>query len=286
MSDTAAVQVTRHAPRVAGLRRSSGLATRRFASLSGAALLLLAALPGRTAAEPTPLDARVVWVRGPYAYVAARDSLTIAPFSGLTFTLKSNPVATAEVERTVDGGMVVARITSGSLAGVKQLDRLRIIAEPPERPRLIRLGCPSVARSRVLVAGDTLTIATPDGDVREGEPPSFRLVRNPDDPALEHWPDTLLVRTLDDPTDMEIALERGELDIAMFHFGGLSSRMRENPRWKERLTWPHECGPIDPRSAGGPPQIVCRPELLPYLRQLGPGTLAALLQCVPLERRP
>lgn len=261
MSDTAAILGTRHSPRVSGSRRSS-----RFAALIGTSLLL-AALPRLAAAEPAPLDARVVWVRGPLAYVAARDSLAIPPFSRLTFTLKSKSVATAEVERAVDGGMVVARITSGSLAGVKHLDRLRVHAAPPDRPRLLRLGYPSATRTH-LFGCDSMTVVTPLGFFLESE---GRLIRSPDGRDVERWPDTLLVRTFDDATDQEIAIERGELDVAMFAPRELSSRMREHSRWKERLAQD---------------QLVCRPELLPYLRELGPDALATLLQCIHNERRP
>lgn len=289
MSDTAAVQVTQHSPRVVGSGRSS-----RLAAFIGAVLLLLATLPRFAAAEPAPLDARVVWVRGPYAYVAASDSLAISPFSRLTFTMKSKPVATAEVERSVDGGMVVVRITSGSLAAVKHLDRLRILAERPDRPRLLRVGYPSATRANLNFARDSMAFATLRGYVLEGEAPSLRLIRNPDDLFVERWPDTLLIRTFDDATDQEIALERGELDVAMFWPGELSSRMREHPRWKDRLSWPFDRGLAEPRtvaqhdvvSAPAQGQMVCRPELLPYLKELGPGPLASLLQCIPSERRP
>src|SRR4029077_8015933 len=44
-------------------------------------------------------------------------------------------------------------------------------------------------------------------------------------------PDTLLVRLYGESADEEIALERGELDVAVFWPGELSTRMREDPRW-------------------------------------------------------
>ena len=267
MSDTAAVQVTRHPPRVGGIGRPSDLR-----GALGTVLLLLAALPGLGAAESAPLDARVVWVRGPYAYVAARDSLAILPYSRLTFALKSKPVATAVVERSVDGAMVVARVTSGSLAGVKHLDRVRILVEPPDRPRLLRIGFPSANRAHLVFGYDSVTVATPRGYVLEGEAPSLRMIRSLDSPDVERWPDTLLVRTFDDPTDREIALERGELDVALFGPGEISSRMRE---------FQHDVG-----GALAQGRMVCRPELLPYLRTLGPGAFASLLESIHFERRP
>jgi hypothetical protein len=45
-------------------------------------------------------------------------------------------------------------------------------------------------------------------------------------------PDTLLVRTFTDAADQEIALERGEVDVAVFWPGEPSARMRADPRWR------------------------------------------------------
>jgi hypothetical protein len=46
------------------------------------------------------------------------------------------------------------------------------------------------------------------------------------------WPDTLHVFLFYDPLDEEIALERGELDVAIFWPGELSRRIREDVRWR------------------------------------------------------
>lgn len=204
-----------------------------------AALLLIAAFPAQ-AVEPTPLDARVVWVRGQHAYMAARDSLTLAPFSRVTFTLKSKPIATGEVERLVDGAMAVARITSGSLDGARHLDRVRVVAEPPRGPRLLRVGYPSGKRTHLLFACESVAIAPPLAYRLDGEGAPYRLIRNGDDLRHARWPDTLIVRTFDDAGDQEIAVERGELDVAVFWPGELSPHMREHPRGKDRLAWPLE----------------------------------------------
>jgi len=72
---------------------------------------------------------------------------------------------------------------------------------------------------------------------------SLRLVRAPsrDRPESETstpvaarapWPDTLSIRFFDDAADEEIALERGELDVAVFWPGELSSQVRDHPRWQ------------------------------------------------------
>lgn len=258
MSDTTAVSVTQQAPRVAGSGRSSGLA-------AVATLLLLVALPGLTPAEPAALDARVVWVRGDRAYIAARDSLSLLPFSRLTFTLKSKPVATAEVERAVDGGMVVARVTSGSLAGVKHLDRLRVAAEAPDRSlrleqikvRLRRVGYPSPKRAHLLFACDSLAIGFKHPYRLEGAGPHLRLVDAMEFGKMTARPETIVVRMFDDAADQEIALERGELDVAVFWPGELSTHMRNHPRWKNRLAWPLERSLIATISETGSTETRC-----------------------------
>jgi hypothetical protein len=45
------------------------------------------------------------------------------------------------------------------------------------------------------------------------------------------WPHRLEARRFDDVADEEIALERGEIDVAVFWPGELSARLRSDPRW-------------------------------------------------------
>jgi hypothetical protein len=58
-------------------------------------------------------------------------------------------------------------------------------------------------------------------------------VRTPDPNDAPLAPDTLLVRLFADAADEEIALERGELDVAVFWPGELTSRMRSDARWRD-----------------------------------------------------
>jgi hypothetical protein len=67
-----------------------------------------------------------------------------------------------------------------------------------------------------------------------------RLVRTGGDPT---WPETLIVFPLA-PDDAEIALERGEVDVAVFWPGDLSTRMRESPRWRDPLMGTIERGVV------------------------------------------
>lgn len=389
MTDTEMTLGTQHLRLDRSCRRKE-LGVRLLGAFLIASLALLAASPARATAQPAPLDAHVVSVRGPHAYIAARDSLALAPFSLLTFTIKSKPIATGEVERLVDGGMAVARITSGSLAGVKKLGKLRILAEPPRAPGSLRVGYPSGNRAHLLLACEKVELAlTPKAagyDMNLAVGNWFHLlIRSEEARRHPQWPDTLSVRLFDDAADQEIALERGELDVAVFWPGELSTHMREHPRWKERLSWPLEpaligeipwgstewrCAPalrtaaafralgqslfrgdlevspeglascsdtippnpatrfdVDPTCPGRATlerflnrdapedqgasvtpivrvscmdprmfsnddavkaamrcQVVCAPQLLPYVRELGPGVFATLFDCVTPER--
>lgn len=205
------------------------------------ASLLLLAPAGPSAAEPAPLEAQVVWARGSRVYVVARDSLALQPLSRLTFVLESESVATGEVEHVVDGRMAMAWVTSGSLAGVRVLDRLRVLVESPRGPRTLRIGGPSEKRRQLLFACESVAVApalVPLAYRLDERRASYRLVRNASDSARAGWPDTLIVRVFDDAADQQIALERGDLDIAVFWPGELSADMRDHPRWRERLTWP------------------------------------------------
>jgi hypothetical protein len=62
------------------------------------------------------------------------------------------------------------------------------------------------------------------------------LVRDPVSVLDAPWPDTLLVRLFDEAADEEIALERGELDAAVFWPGEVSSHLREQPLWRDYLS--------------------------------------------------
>ncbi|HEX4942088.1 MAG TPA: hypothetical protein VFW51_06115, partial [Actinomycetota bacterium] len=59
-----------------------------------------------------------------------------------------------------------------------------------------------------------------------------RVYRMTRDPGPAAWPDTVLIHLFVDSADEEIALERGDVDIAIFWPGELSTRMREHARWR------------------------------------------------------
>src|SRR5205814_1296313 len=59
----------------------------------------------------------------------------------------------------------------------------------------------------------------------------YRFVRDPG-AAATPWPDTIMVGLFGETSDEEIALERGELDVAVFWPGEASARLRADPRWR------------------------------------------------------
>jgi hypothetical protein len=203
------------------------------------ALLALAlALPAAARGQPREIAATVVWVSGDRCYVAARDSSALAP--GLLLTLEDHgrTKATGVISGVADRTLAVVRITSGSLARVKKPQRLKVWIETPVVGPLPRLtvGVPQGARSNLVVAcaGETPEAALVGLGYRVEMPDAaewrgVRVARA----AGPSWPDTLIVRGYRVATDEEIALERGEIDVAVFWPGERSSRLREDPRWSD-----------------------------------------------------
>ena len=200
-----------------------------------AAFLLLAglALPGsrvlaneNAGDSAVALNAKVVWVASDRVVLASSDSLAVEEWDSLQFLDRKKPVATGVVARIYEPGMFAARVTSGSLQGVKKLDHIRVLALHPvaPTPRLLRVGYPSARRSNLLFRCARTTVRVPSGYRADG-PNVQRFLRDgiPDPP----WPDTLAIQEFDESGDEEIAFERGELDLAIFWPGELSSRERE-----------------------------------------------------------
>ncbi|HEY2924936.1 MAG TPA: hypothetical protein VGJ98_08225 [Candidatus Eisenbacteria bacterium] len=202
-----------------------------------AALFALLLVHGSAGAEPIELRAKVVWAHAGRAYLASSDPLPLVQGDLLKFYDGKKVAAEGSVSNILDGTLAIASIKSGSLDRSKKLDRLRITAEHPRlRPvDVLRIGIPS--RSHLLFACGTTSVRSPlPRAAYRGETinlRSFILARDRSDPATAQWPDTLLVRLFDEATDEEIALERGELDVAIFWPGELSTQMRENPRWRD-----------------------------------------------------
>ncbi len=177
----------------------------------------------------------MVWLHENRVYVAARDS-TLEPGQLLTFIQRGKPVASGEVAEIYGAELALVRLSSGSLANIKRLDRLRIWGEKanPEPRRMLRLGFPSQRRSSLIMSCAGTSVASPSSPLAyrvEAVGSSRRWVRNPGTAMPDAWPDTLLIRLFDEVSDEEIALERGELDVAIFWPGEPSARLRDDRRW-------------------------------------------------------
>jgi hypothetical protein len=202
-----------------------------------AALVLLAfesVLPGRpdriNAAQPEP---RVLWVHGDHVYASLPDSASAAEGDRATFRDRKKTLATGEVAEVIRGEVAVIQVTSGSLAGVRKLDQVRLLFERAPLPPLgaLRLGVPS-ARRRPDCDGLVPGAPPPAPGYLPSlmNPVTWRLVRDPASAVPSSWPDTLIVSLFDESADEEIALERGELDAAVFQSGELSAHLRGDPR--------------------------------------------------------
>jgi len=240
-------------------------------------LLVLVAGAAQAAATASPvgapLAARVVWVNGDRAYLAAPDSIAVQKGARLVFLSGTKPVAAGEVSDVLDRSVVRARITSGVLAGRKHLERLRILAEPLRTPQRVRVGFPTSGRrpdplqcSQRFLAIDTTTHRV------ENTGRALRITRLPDSSATRSWPDTMIVQLFDDAADEEIALERGELEVGVFWPGELSAHMREQPRWRDPLMAPtvapgHDC------------PVLCDPSLRPLVQAVGPRVFSEIYRC-------
>jgi hypothetical protein len=203
-----------------------------------AALVVLSGWLGLASADPAAgINAKVIWAHGGKAYVASAVALPIQTGDLLTFYDGKKVAAAGKVSDVLDGTLAIARLTSGSLDPSKKLDKLRIVSERPKlRPvDVLRIGIP--ARSTSLFACGTPSVRSPlPRAAFRGEAMSVRsfvLARDRSDPTTAQWPDTLLVRLFDEATDEEIGLMRGELDVAIFWPGELSTQMREDPKWKD-----------------------------------------------------
>jgi hypothetical protein len=246
-------------------------------ALAAAAILLVTCAPvGRAAGETTSdvvlmLDARVVWVTSDRVYLAAQDSIPLQPAMRLTFLRDGKRVATGEVSAVLDRALARARLLSGAL-DTRHLDRLRVFAEPPRAPALLRVGYPAPGRrADPFPCARTVFGLDPAAHRVETVGRGLRITRLPDAPASTSWPDTLVVQPFDDPADEEIALERGEIEVGVFWPGELSAHLREHPRWRNPLTASAPPGPDCP--------VVCDVGMRAQVSAIGAGAFLDLYRC-------
>lgn len=192
-------------------------------------------------AAPAATAAEVILVREPNVYLALGDSLALLTGDRVTFRLKKDDLAIGTVTRAWNGELAVVRIDSGSIGKTKKLSRIQVLSEhsrPAARP-MLRVGYPAAARANLLFSCEqvALQLPLPAGAYRSrsSNTRSATWTREATLPLPAPWPDTLIVRFFEDADDEEIALERGELDVAVFWPGELSRHMREQSRWQGHL---------------------------------------------------
>ncbi len=201
-----------------------------------AAVAELGAVSPRLAvASPARSATRIAWARGARVYLVPADSSALAVGDPVWFVLNREVVAAGKVVRVDEGGLALTVLDSGSLDAAKHLDRVevevtRAVLRMP--PRLV-IGCASPDRASVMLpqVPPLARVARPPAGYRVATraPTGLVLVR---DALIARGPDTLAVRWFNDAVDQEIALERGELDVAIFEPGEVSRHMRDQPRWQ------------------------------------------------------
>jgi len=116
------------------------------------------------------------------------------------------------------------------------------------------------------------------------DPSGRRWRRSPSaatDSASLLAPDTLTVRAFSDPTDEEIALERGELDVAVFWPGELSAHMRSDERFRDPELGPRASGVLACLRSSGDTAGVSRADMEVLNREAFGGDLLPLSQSAP-----
>ena len=199
--------------------------------------------PSSLLASPVPWNATVLWARADRAYVILADSAAVEPGTALTFEVGGATIARGEVVVAYEGQLVSVRVTSGSLQNARALSDVKILAEPLSlrSMQLLRVGYPSPGRPNLLfdcariaprAAGAAGTLGVADlYRVDALSDRSFRFVLRSPERGRPYWPDTILVRLFDVAADEEIALERGDLDVAVFWPGEPSPHIRAHTSW-------------------------------------------------------
>jgi hypothetical protein len=195
------------------------------------------AIAGAAHAEPHQLNASVVWTRADLIYVAAPDSGELSNGMTLWVLHGKRELASATVTQLLEPHLALARLVSGSLANEKHLEKLHVRGEAPAfvRVALLRVGLPGRGRTNLLfscaAAGVSAKLGADEYGVVSLGLGAYRLAHvATSEPSFA--PDTLIVRLFTDAADEEIALERDELDVAVFWPGELSARLRGDERWR------------------------------------------------------
>lgn len=239
------------------------------------------------APEPAP-RASVVWASGDRAYLASPDSGALLVGARVSVLWREDTLATGVVTAVLDGAVAAVQLDRGLSHPGGELASLGVRLEPPRLhvPRRLSIGLPAGARGNAIVACARMSldsVFTAEGYLVERlGTDSYLGLRDSSRALPPAWPDTLLVRTFRDATDEEIALERGELDLAVFWPGERSERLRADPRWRDSPVPVRSLGLIVARQVGSGPGAPA-PRAADLIEAMGRGGAAADL--VPLAPR-
>ena len=184
---------------------------------------------------------RVVWAGSGRLYVLSPDSGAIAPRMRVRVLEKHREVARGEVTSVTDGVLASVALSSGGVRAKAKIEKLEVIVEPaPARAvATLRIGLPAASRPGLVPPCPVSRLdagALPRAYRAETfAADAIRLVAADSAAAGTAWPETLLVRFFADRSDEEIALERGELEVAVFWPGEPSARARTSAFARDAL---------------------------------------------------
>jgi len=211
-------------------------ATRRSLAIALLAVPLATFAAGTVAAAPR-FSAAVAFAHDSLVYVSATDSGTLAPGMRLGIERRGKRLANVTVIRLVEPRLAAAHVDSGLVTIERGYDELGVIelAQPPVSVAMLKVGIPGRGRGGLLFncasAGVESRLGPGTYSVTSLGRDSYRMVRAD---LVSIAPDTVLARLFSDAADEEIALERGDIDVAVFWPGELSARMRADARWRDR----------------------------------------------------
>jgi len=202
----------------------------RWALLVGA--LVLGGCAASNARSPSP---SVVWSAGHTAYVASRVGGALAVGDSIEFIEGRHTVAAGRVASLGQGEMATVAISSGDFAGVKDLKHVTVRVHRPALTPIdrLRLGFPSAKRGTAFFTCRRVELSAPAAFASRDSGATTIFTRDSSSASPGPWPRRLDARRFDDVADEEIALERGEIDVAIFWPGELSTRLRKDPRWSD-----------------------------------------------------
>ncbi|HTM00854.1 MAG TPA: hypothetical protein VL503_07005 [Candidatus Omnitrophota bacterium] len=217
---------------------------RREAPRFGAACAALAIVIGLSSSCAASNGHRILWTRADHVYVALDYGAAVAEGDSARFEERGKALAAGRVAEVVRGELAIVSLPPGALGRVKKIERVHVtfMRAGAARPPSLRVALPAGGRGNLAVpcaaGSDGLPVLPRDlrGYVlneRERSERPLRLRPDPHAVPPPGWPDTLIVSFFASATDEEIALERGDVDVAVFWPGELSRRMRDDARWKD-----------------------------------------------------